>query len=155
VHALVPPLGPDHRLGGRHDLRPRGGYNVVKPTLGGGTQHFAGSLALIPVLAQLGYIALTAFVIDVIVATAATFVLQGAEDPGRHNDHHQGRLLRRRRRPASQAAERAHPPGGPLRLILAPTHSSDPQRAGLALPAFPSAYASARHEPFSRGWQVR
>ena len=56
-------------------------YNVVKPTLGGGTQHFAGSLALIPVLAQLGYIALTAFVINVIVATAATFVLRALKTP--------------------------------------------------------------------------
>ena len=56
-------------------------YNVVKPTLGGGTQHFAGSVALIPVLAQLGYIALTAFVINVIVATAATFVLRALKIP--------------------------------------------------------------------------
>ncbi|MGZ4532543.1 MAG: monocarboxylate uptake permease MctP [Mycobacteriaceae bacterium] len=56
-------------------------YNVVKPTLGGGTQHFAGSVALIPVLAQLGYIALTAFVINVIVATAATFVLRALKTP--------------------------------------------------------------------------
>jgi solute:Na+ symporter, SSS family len=56
-------------------------YNVVKPTLGGGTQHFAGSLALIPVLAQLGYIALTAFVINVIVATAATLVLRALKTP--------------------------------------------------------------------------
>lgn len=56
-------------------------YNVVKPTLGGGTQHFAGSVALIPVLAQLGYIALTAFGINVIVATAATFVLRALKTP--------------------------------------------------------------------------
>jgi SSS family solute:Na+ symporter len=56
-------------------------YNVVKPTLGGGTQHFAGSVALIPGLAQLGYIALTAFVINVIVATAATFVLRALKTP--------------------------------------------------------------------------
>jgi solute:Na+ symporter, SSS family len=56
-------------------------YNVVKPTLGGGTQHFAGSVALIPVLAQLGYIALTAFVINVIVATAVTFVLRALKTP--------------------------------------------------------------------------
>jgi SSS family solute:Na+ symporter len=56
-------------------------YNVVKPTLGGGTQHFAGSVALIPVLAQLGYIALTAFTINVIVAVAATFVLRVLKTP--------------------------------------------------------------------------
>jgi SSS family solute:Na+ symporter len=56
-------------------------YNVVKPTPGGGTQHFAGSVALIPVLAQLGYIALTAFVINVIVAAAATFVLLALKTP--------------------------------------------------------------------------
>ena len=56
-------------------------YNVVKPTPGGGTQHFAGSVALIPVLAQLGYIALTAFVVNVIVAAAATFVLLALKTP--------------------------------------------------------------------------
>jgi solute:Na+ symporter, SSS family len=56
-------------------------YNVVKPTLGGGTQHFAGSLALIPVLAQLGYIALTAFAINVIVAVVLTFVLRALKTP--------------------------------------------------------------------------
>src|SRR5450631_4148484 len=56
-------------------------YNVVKPTPGGGTQHFAGSVAIIPVLAQLGYIALTAFTINVIVAVAATFVLRALKTP--------------------------------------------------------------------------
>jgi SSS family solute:Na+ symporter len=56
-------------------------YNVVKPTPDGGEQHFAGSVALIPVLAQLGYIALTAVAINVIVAAAATFVLRALKTP--------------------------------------------------------------------------
>ena len=56
-------------------------YNVVKPTPGGGQQHFAGSVALIPGLAQLGYIALTSFVINVIVALVLTFVLDALKTP--------------------------------------------------------------------------
>jgi len=56
-------------------------YNVVKPTPGGGSQHFAGSVALIPGLAQLGYIALTAFAINVIVAVVATLVLGALKTP--------------------------------------------------------------------------
>jgi len=56
-------------------------YNVVKPTPDGGQQHFAGSVALIPGLAQLGYIALTSFVINVIVALVLTFVLDALKTP--------------------------------------------------------------------------
>jgi SSS family solute:Na+ symporter len=56
-------------------------YNVVKPTPGGGSQHFAGSVALIPGLAQLGYIAMTAFAINVIVAVVATLVLGALKTP--------------------------------------------------------------------------
>jgi solute:Na+ symporter, SSS family len=56
-------------------------YNVVKPTPDGGMQHFAGSVALIPGLAQLGYIALTSFAINVIVAVVLTFVLGVLKTP--------------------------------------------------------------------------
>ena len=56
-------------------------YNVVKPTPDGGVQHFAGSVALIPGLAQLGYIALTSFAINVIVAVVLTFVLGVLKTP--------------------------------------------------------------------------
>ena len=56
-------------------------YNVVKPTPDGGVQHFAGSVALIPGLAQLGYIALTSFAINVIVAVVLTFVLGALKTP--------------------------------------------------------------------------
>ena len=56
-------------------------YNVVKPIPGGGVQHFAGSVALIPVLAELGYIALTSFAINVIVAVVLTFVLGALKAP--------------------------------------------------------------------------
>lgn len=56
-------------------------YNVVKPTPDGGEQHFAGSVALIPGLAQLGYIALTSFAINVIVGVVLTFVLGALKTP--------------------------------------------------------------------------
>jgi len=47
-------------------------YNVVNPATG---KHFGGSLAMIPSIAQMGYIALTAFVINIIVAVIVTLVL--------------------------------------------------------------------------------
>lgn len=56
-------------------------YNVVKPIPTGGTQHFAGSVAVIPGLAQMGYIALTAFGINVIVAVVGTIVLRIVKTP--------------------------------------------------------------------------
>src|ERR1035437_1895934 len=56
-------------------------YNVVKPIPTGGTQHFAGSVAMIPGLAQMGYIALTAFGINGIVAVVATLVLRILKTP--------------------------------------------------------------------------
>ncbi|MHB8275047.1 MAG: sodium:solute symporter family transporter, partial [Dermatophilaceae bacterium] len=53
-------------------------YNVVNPAT---KQHFAGSVAIIPGLAQMGYIALTAFVTNVIVAVVLTFVLRALKTP--------------------------------------------------------------------------
>ncbi|HET8615721.1 MAG TPA: sodium:solute symporter, partial [Actinomycetales bacterium] len=47
-------------------------YNVVNPATG---KHFGGSLAMIPSLAQMGYIAVTAFVINIVVAVVVTLVL--------------------------------------------------------------------------------
>lgn len=47
-------------------------YNVVNPATG---NHFGGSLANMPVIGELGYIALTAFAINVVVAGLLTFVL--------------------------------------------------------------------------------
>ena len=56
-------------------------YNVVNPASG---NHFGGSLAMIPMIKQMGYIALTAFVINVIVAAIVTLVLNGMKvDSGR------------------------------------------------------------------------
>jgi solute:Na+ symporter, SSS family len=49
-------------------------YNVVNPATG---NHFGGSLAMIPMIKQMGYIALTAFVINVIVSLIVTLVLNG------------------------------------------------------------------------------
>ena len=47
-------------------------YNVINPATGA---HFGGSLAPIPIIGQVGYIALTAFALNAIVATVLTAVL--------------------------------------------------------------------------------
>lgn len=52
-------------------------YNVSSPT----AAHFAGSVASIPGIAQMGYIALTAFVVNIVVAAAATLALRAAKAP--------------------------------------------------------------------------
>jgi SSS family solute:Na+ symporter len=52
-------------------------YNVV----GAAGNHFAGSVALIPLIGKLGYIALTAFALNVIVSAALTLVLDLAKAP--------------------------------------------------------------------------
>ncbi|SER73966.1 solute:Na+ symporter, SSS family [Pedococcus cremeus] len=46
-------------------------YNVINPAT---KSHFGGSLAAMPIIGDLGYIALTAFVINVIIAAILTFV---------------------------------------------------------------------------------
>jgi SSS family solute:Na+ symporter len=53
-------------------------YNVVNPING---NHFAGSVAMIPVIGELGYIALTAFALNVIVAAAVTAILAAVKVP--------------------------------------------------------------------------
>lgn len=52
-------------------------YNVSSPT----AAHFAGSVASIPGIAQMGYIALTAFVVNIVVAAAGTLALRAAKAP--------------------------------------------------------------------------
>jgi SSS family solute:Na+ symporter len=51
-------------------------YNVINPTTGG---HFGGSLSTIPGIGQLGYIALTAFVLNTVVAVVLSLVLNAAK----------------------------------------------------------------------------
>jgi solute:Na+ symporter, SSS family len=51
-------------------------YRVINPATG---KHFGGSLAGIPGLGDLGYIALTAFVLNVLVAAVLTVVLNAAK----------------------------------------------------------------------------
>jgi SSS family solute:Na+ symporter len=48
-------------------------YNVINPATKG---HFGGSLAMIPMLGKMGYIAMTALVINLLIAVVATFVLR-------------------------------------------------------------------------------
>lgn len=53
-------------------------YNVINPATG---NHFAGSLSLIPVIGELGYIGLTSFAINALVAAVATVILDVAGVP--------------------------------------------------------------------------
>ena len=52
-------------------------YNVSSAA----TSHFGGSLAAVPVWGQLGYIAVTAFVLNVVVAAIMTLILRAAKAP--------------------------------------------------------------------------
>src|SRR6188472_4371267 len=51
-------------------------YKVINPATG---KHFGGSLAAIPGLGDMGYVALTAFAINVVVAVVGTVVLHAAK----------------------------------------------------------------------------
>src|SRR3954464_7351483 len=53
-------------------------YNVVNPATG---SHFAGSLSIMPAIGQLGYIALTAFAINSVVAAVFTVLMDVAGVP--------------------------------------------------------------------------
>ena len=75
-------------------------YNVSSPTV----PHFAGSLAPMELIGQLGYIAFTAFVINIIVAVVLTPILRALKSPEGEDRTVTAGLLRRRRRPAGQAA---------------------------------------------------
>ncbi|MDF8265081.1 monocarboxylate uptake permease MctP [Luteipulveratus flavus] len=52
-------------------------YGIKSPA----TKHFGGSLDTIPVIGKLGYIALTAFVLNVLIAVVLTLVLRAAKVP--------------------------------------------------------------------------
>ncbi|PYC67040.1 sodium:solute symporter [Streptomyces tateyamensis] len=52
-------------------------YGIASPA----TKHFGGSSAAIPVIGQIGYIGLTAFVLNLIVAVVLTLVLKAAKAP--------------------------------------------------------------------------
>jgi solute:Na+ symporter, SSS family len=53
-------------------------YNVINPATGA---HFGGSVSAIDFIGQSGYIALTAFVLNVIVATVITLILRATKTP--------------------------------------------------------------------------
>ncbi len=55
-------------------------YNVVNPVT---KNHFGGSLDIIPIIGKMGYIGLTAFVINLVIAALLTVVLRALKvDPG-------------------------------------------------------------------------
>ena len=49
---------------------------MVNPVTG---KHFGGSLSMIPMIEEMGFIALTAFVINVVVAAAVTVALRATK----------------------------------------------------------------------------
>jgi SSS family solute:Na+ symporter len=51
-------------------------YQVINPATG---KHFGGSLSALPVIGDLGYIALTAFVLNVLVAVVLTLAFRAAK----------------------------------------------------------------------------
>ena len=53
-------------------------YNVVNPVTGA---HFGGSLANIPGIAQMGYIAMTAFILNLVIAAVVSAVLNAMKVP--------------------------------------------------------------------------
>jgi SSS family solute:Na+ symporter len=53
-------------------------YRVINPVSG---THFAGSLSVIPVIGEMGYIALTAFAANALIATLLTAILNVARVP--------------------------------------------------------------------------
>jgi solute:Na+ symporter, SSS family len=59
-------------------------WNVANPRAG--IDHFGGSLAQMPIIGQLGYIALTAFVINLVIAVLGTFVLRAVKAPDGHDE---------------------------------------------------------------------
>ena len=58
-------------------------YNVVNPATKG---HFGGSLAMIPSIGKMGYIAMTAFVLNLIVAAVLTLVLNALKVDKGHDE---------------------------------------------------------------------
>ena len=58
-------------------------YNLVNPVTG---NHFAGAVSLIPVVGEMGYIALTAFAFNTLIAAAATAILDVAGVPRGHDE---------------------------------------------------------------------
>jgi SSS family solute:Na+ symporter len=58
-------------------------YNVINPTTQG---HFGGSLAEIPGLGDMGYIAMTSFVLNVVVAVVVSAILNAMKVPN-GSDH--------------------------------------------------------------------
>ncbi|MFC8502086.1 monocarboxylate uptake permease MctP [Pedococcus sp. NPDC057267] len=58
-------------------------YNVINPATKG---HFGGSLALIPSIGKMGYIAMTAFVFNLVVAAVLTLVLNALKVDRGHDE---------------------------------------------------------------------
>ena len=58
-------------------------YNVINPATKG---HFGGSLAMIPSIGKMGYIAMTAFVLNLVVAAVLTLVLNALKVDRGHDE---------------------------------------------------------------------
>ena len=145
LHPVVPPLGAARRLGGRHGLRHgrvvpaegsehRGPAGQRQPqTTQSGERHFGSSLAEFPFTDTKVYIALTALLLNLIVAVVITLLMRAANSPSGVDSHRAGRLLRRLR--GRPAARRSVPRGREDRRAEShlTTRLSEPGSA-LALP---------------------
>ena len=117
VPPLVPPLGPDRRLGDRHDLQHRRGIQRREARTGwrltalrwlGGDDSRSGADGLHRP---------DCFRDQRDPGRGADSRAPGDEDPCGHGRHNQRRLLRRRRRPAGPAVGREPSPGGRPGLV--------------------------------------
>ena len=84
---------------------------MINPATG---NHFAGSLSLIPVIGQMGYIALTAFAINAVVAAVLTVILNAAGVPHGDDETITEDYSRRRGRPARAETSRHDGSSPPL-----------------------------------------
>ena len=74
-------------------------YNVMNPVTGA---HFGGSLAEVPIFGGRAYIALTAFVINLVIAAVLTVILKAMNVPDGVDADRGERLPSRCRRPARE-----------------------------------------------------
>ena len=112
-------------------------WNVANPR--SGVNHFGGSLAEMPVIGQLGYIALTAFVINLLVAVVLTFVFRATKTPGGEDETIRGDYFadagdpRRSTAPSSSRSTRRRPTRDGLLARQAPRGDD----GGRAVPVAP------------------
>ena len=105
-------------------------YNVINPVTG---KHFGGSLGEIPGLGDMGYIAMTAFALNVVIAVVLLGRAQRDQGVQRRRRDDAGRLLRRRRRPAGGEGQGRRERGRGRRRTQPLVSGGDDHRVGALL----------------------